>query len=138
MKATIHPAVFLSGAIVFCGLWLTFRPEVPPLATPRAPARVAPVPRPTISLDAVLLERYVGHYEGRADFFVDLSLKDGRLYAESPGVTVPFEMLATSENEFFLKESPEVSVRFRLDSRGEVLGFDAATPYGPVILDRAR
>jgi hypothetical protein len=138
MKATIHPALFLSGAILFCALWLTFRPELPPMSTVSGPGRVAPVTRATISLDTAILERYAGHYEGRADFTVDLSMKDGRLYAQSPGVMVPMEMLATSEIEFFLKQSPEVSLKFRFDSRGTVLGFDADTPYGPLTLDRAR
>jgi hypothetical protein len=64
-------------------------------------------------------------------------MKDGRLYAQSPG-TVPFEMLATSETEFFLKQSPDIDVKFRLDGRGAVIGFDAATPYGPVSVERAR
>jgi hypothetical protein len=45
---------------------------------------------------------------------------------------VPFEMLATSELDFFLKESPEIGVKFRLDGRGSVLGFNADTPYGPL------
>ena len=85
-----------------------------------------------------ILERYVGHYEGRADFTVDLSLKDGRLYAQSPAIRCRSRCWRRPRHEFFLKESPDVSVKFRLDSRGDVLGFDAATPYGPVILDRAR
>jgi hypothetical protein len=135
MRITIHPAVFLSGALVFCALWLSLGPEPPPIAT--APRRSAQPARASIELDAAILERYAGRYEGRADFTVDLSLKDGRLYAQSPG-TVPFEMLATSETEFFLKQSPDFDVKFRLDGRGAVIGFDAATPYGPVSVDRAR
>jgi hypothetical protein len=136
MKATIHPAVFLSGCIVFCALWLSLVPvELPP--APAGVRRSAQPARTAIKLDAAILERYVGRYEGRADFTVDLSIKDGRLYAKSPA-TVPFEMLATSEIEFFLKESPEVDVKFRVDGRGAVTGFDAATPYGPISLERGR
>ncbi len=136
MKATIHPAVFLLGCIVFCVLWLSLvRVESPP--APAGVRRDAQPARTSITLDAAILERYVGHYEGRADFTVDLSIKEGRLYAQSPA-TVPFEMLATSESEFFLKESPDIKVKFRLDGRGAVAGFDAATPYGPVRLDRTR
>jgi hypothetical protein len=136
MKATIHPAVFLSACMVFCALWLSFVPvEAPP--APAGVRRSAQSAGTTIKLDAAVLERYVGHYEGRADFIVDLSIRDGRLYAKSPAI-VPFEMLATSEIEFFLKESPDVRVQFRVDGRGAVTGFDAATPYGPVTLDRAR
>ena len=136
MKATIHPAVFLLGCIVFCVLWLSLVTVEPPPA-PAGMRRSAQPARASITLDAAILERYVGHYEGRADFTVDLSIKDGRLYAQSPA-TVPFEMLATSEIEFFLKESPDIDVKFRLDGVGAVTGFDAATPYGPVRLDRRR
>jgi len=136
MKVTIHPAVFLSACMVFCALWLWLKPVESALAPVRAPRIARPV-RASITLDLAILERYVGRYEGRADFTVDLSMKDGRLYAQSPGY-VPFEMLATSELEFFLKESPDVDVKFRLDGRGSVLGFDAATPYGPMSVDRVR
>jgi hypothetical protein len=107
-----------------------------PVATASTP-RIARPARASITLHAAILERYAGRYEGRADFTVDLSMKDGRLYAQSPG-TVPFEMLATSELEFFLKESADVDVKFRLDGRGAVSGFDAATPYGPMSVDRVR
>jgi hypothetical protein len=133
----MHPGVFLSGALLFCALWLSLGPEPSPIATASGPRRIVQPARASIELDAAILERYVGRYEGRAEFMVDLSLKDGGLYAQSPG-TVPFEMLATSETEFFLKQSPDIDVKFRLDGRGAVIGFDAATPYGPVSVDRAR
>jgi hypothetical protein len=128
--------VFLSGALVFCALWLWLEPE-PLIAAASAPRRSAQPAGASIEVDTAVLGRYVGRYEGRADFTVDLSMKDGRLYAQSPG-TVPFEMLATSETEFFLKQSPDIDVKFRLDGRGAVIGFDAATPYGPVSVERAR
>jgi hypothetical protein len=138
MRVAIHPAVFLSGAIVFCALWLWVEPVQPPLENMTTIRRDARTERESIKLDAAILERYVGHYEGRADFTVDVSMKDGRLYAQqSPGI-VPLEMLATPELEFFLKQSPDILVKFRVDRRGEVTGFDAATPYGPLRLDRAR
>jgi hypothetical protein len=136
MKATIHPALFLLGCVGFCALWLSVVPVEPP-PVPAGVRRSAQPARATIKLDAATLERYVGRYEGRGGFTVDLRIKDGRLYAHSPTI-VPFEMLATSELEFFLKESPDIEVKFRLDGRGAVLGFDAATPYGPLSLHRAR
>lgn len=136
MKVTIHPAVFLSGALLFCTLWLWLKPVELPVATASTPRTARPA-RASIELDAAILERYVGRYEGRADFTVDLSMKEGSLYAQSPG-TVAFEMLATSETEFFLKQSPDIDVKFRLDGRGAVIGFDAATPWGPVAVDRVR
>ncbi|MEO8467510.1 MAG: class I SAM-dependent methyltransferase [Gammaproteobacteria bacterium] len=37
-----------------------------------------------------------------------------------------------------LGESPEIGVKFRLDGRGGVTGFDTATPYGPVSVSRTR
>ena len=137
MTRTIPPAVFLSGAIVFCALWLWVQPEGPWIETAGAPRGDVRPSRTSIKIDPSLLERYAGHYVGRADFSLDLTLKDGRLYAKSPA-TVSFEMLATSETEFFLKESPEIDVTFRLDGRGGVAGFDAATPYGPLSLKRTR
>jgi hypothetical protein len=136
MKATIHPAVFLLGCIAFCALWLSVVPVEPPPVPPGVRRSAQPV-RATIKLDTATLERYVGRYEGRGGFTVDIRIKDGRLYAQSPTIA-PFEMLATSELEFFLKESPNIDLKFRLDSRGAVLGFDAATPYGPLSLDRSR
>ncbi len=136
MKRTIHPAAFLACAIAFCALWLWLQPEGPAIETASSP-RSARSARTSIKVDPATLERYVGHYAGRADFTVDLAMKDSRLYAKSPG-TVEFEMLATSETEFFLKESPEIGVTFRLNGRGTVTGFDAATPYGPLSLTRTR
>jgi len=136
MKATIHPAVFLSGCIAFCALWLSLVPVEPP-PVPAGVRRSAQPARANVKLDTPMLERYVGRYRGRGDFTVDMTMKDGRLYAQSPG-TIQFEMLATSDVEFFLKESSDIDVKFRLDGRGAVTGFDAGTPYGPLSLDRER
>lgn len=134
MKATIHPAVFLSGCILFCALWLSLVPVEPP-PVPAGMRRSAQPARASIKLDTAILERYVGRYTGRGDFTVDISMKDGRLYLQGTG-TIPFEMLATSEIAFFLKESPDIAVKFELDGRGAVTGFDADTPYGPLTLHR--
>ncbi len=139
MRLAIHPSVLLGGAIVLCSVWLWLRPEVPPVATtptargnPR-PARVEPA---SITLDTATLERYVGKYEGRANFTVELRLDKGRLFAQAPGVMVPFEMLATSETEFFLKGMP-VELKFRVED-GIVEGFVANTEFGVMIVDRVR
>jgi hypothetical protein len=139
MRLAIHPAVFLGGAIVLCSVWLALRPPLP--AMPAAPAprgapRPARVERPTITLDTATLERYAGKYAGRADLVVELTLKDGRLFAQSPGVLVPFEMLAVSETEFFLK-GLDVDVKFRVED-GVVKGFVATTEFGVLFVDRVR
>jgi hypothetical protein len=123
---------------MFCALWLWLVPVQPEIPAAIGPRRNVQAARTSIELDAAILERYVGHYEGRADFTVDVSMKNGHLHAQSPGVSVPFEMLATSQSEFFLKNSPDIDVKFRVDRTGAVTGFDATTPYGPVTLDRAR
>jgi hypothetical protein len=138
MRAAIHPAVFLSAAIVLCALWLWLEPVQPPFENMTTTRRDPRTPRESIKLDAAILERYAGHYEGRADFVADLSVKDGRLYIASPSIGAPWEMLATSEDTFFLKESPDIDVKFRIDRRGNVTGFDAATPYGPMRMSRER
>src|SRR6185503_8190722 len=105
MIPKFHPAVFLGAVILLCTAWLWARP--PPEAAVATIARGAP--RPTlvtpasIKLDTAILERYVGKYEGRGGFIVELVLKDGRLLAQSPGtLPVPFELRATSETKFFL------------------------------------
>jgi hypothetical protein len=138
MRLAIHPAVFLGGTVLLCSVWLWLRPALPPEATattargnPR-PARV----EPAITLDAATLERYVGTYKGRANLTVELTLDKGRLFAQSPGVMVPFEMLATSETEFFLKGMP-VDIEFRVEN-GVVEGFSANTEFGVMIVDRVR
>jgi hypothetical protein len=131
--------VFLGGAILLCALWLALRPPLPPAGTAPASsgaARTVRVERASIILDAALLERYVGEYEGRQGFTVELTLKNGRLFARSPG-TVQFELLPTSETEFFLKGGGGVDVKFRVED-GVVKGFAANTEYGIVLVDRVR
>jgi hypothetical protein len=135
--------VFLGGAVVLCALWLALRPPLPPpdtVAIASGPPRPARAARSSVKLDAATLERYVGKYEGRQDFTVELTLKNGRLLVESPGLTVPFEMLATSETEFFLSAGgidPGVDIKFRV-ANGVVKGFGANTEFGVMYLERVR
>lgn len=138
MKAVIHPAAFLAGCVLFCALWLWLQPVQPPFENMTTSRRGSRAPRESIKLDTAILERYAGHYEGRADYTADLSVKDGRLYIASPLISSAWEMLAISDVQFFLKESPDIDVKFRVNRRGEVTGFDAATPYGPLPFDRDR
>jgi hypothetical protein len=125
---------------VLCALWLWLRPALPPpeatVPATRATPRPVPVERPSITLDAATLERYVGKYEGRENFTVDLTLKNGHLFAQSPGIMAPLEMLATSETKFFLK-GIDVDVTFRVED-GVVKGFAAKTELGLIVVDRVR
>jgi hypothetical protein len=139
MRLAIHPSVFLATAILLCAFWLWLRPPLPHAETATAvngiprPARAA---RPSITLDSATLERYVGKYEGRQNFTAEVTLKNGRLFVESPGVLVPLEMLATSTTEFFL-DGGGVDVKFRVDN-GVVKGFAANTEFGVVLMERVR
>jgi hypothetical protein len=137
MRLAIHPAAFLGGAIVLCALWLWLRPAIPPEATVSSAGgapRPARVERPSITLPAAALEHYVGTYEGRANFKVELTSKNGHLFLQSPGVTAQFEMLATSETEFFLRDAG-VDIKFRVED-GVVKGFSANTELGVIVVDR--
>jgi hypothetical protein len=138
VKLRIHPAAFLLGALLFSSLWLWLRSPLPSVGTADVPrsSRPGPVQRSSITLDVATLERYVGRYEGRGGFTADLTLKNGRLFAQSGG-TAPFELLATSKTEFFLKGA-DVDVKFRLGDGGRVEGFVAETEFGVVYADRVR
>lgn len=146
MRQTFHPAMFLGAAILLCTAWLLARPPVPVVRTfapSSSAARVAPVRRAWIELDAAVLERYAGQYAGRGGFAIDLTLKDGKLFAQSMGAmpSIPFEMRATSQTEFFL-EGPGapvgVDIAFDLARDGTVRGFSANTEFGVIEVTRAR
>jgi hypothetical protein len=139
MIPKLHPAVFLGAVIVLCAAWLWARPAVSviePVARGRPPpALVEPA---SIELDAAILERYAGKYEGRAGFTVDLALKDGKLLAQSDG-TAYFELRATSETEFFLMgpiAPVGVDIEFDVARDGRVRGFAASTEYGLIEVKR--
>src|SRR5690348_4095771 len=104
MLPKFHPSVFLGAVILLCTAWLWARPPASAIETVarRAPRPALVVPE-SIKLDAAILERYAGEYEGRGGFTVELLVKDGRLLAQSDGaLPVPFELRARSETEFFL------------------------------------
>jgi hypothetical protein len=144
MIPKFHPAVFLGAVILLCTAWLWARPPVsavPIIArgTPR-PALVEPA---SIELDDAILERYAGKYEGRGGFAVALTVKDGKLFAQSTG-TVPtgtIELRPTTETEFFLMGPVApigVDIEFDLARDGTVRGFAANTEYGLIEVKRVR
>ena len=144
MIPKFHPAVFLGAVILLCTAWLWARAPVSAVETvargrPR-PALVVPA---SIELDTAILERYAGKYEGRGGFTVDLALKDGKLLAQSTGTmpSIPFELRATSETEFFLMGPGApigVDVEFDVARDGTVRGFAANTEYGVIEVERVR
>ncbi|HSC14292.1 MAG TPA: DUF3471 domain-containing protein [Gammaproteobacteria bacterium] len=146
MIPRFHPAVFLGAVILLCAAWLWARPpvaavEISTRRTPR-PALVEPA---SIELDTAILERYAGTYEGRGGFTIDLTLKDGKLLAQSTGTipSIPYELRATSETEFFLKLPgapglPGIDIEFDVARDGTVRGFAASTELGPIEVKRVR
>jgi hypothetical protein len=138
MRQTFHPAIFLGTVILLCTAWLWARPPMPAAQTfARGGApRPAVVARESITLDRALLERYAGQYEGRGGFTIDLILKDGKLLGRIQD-TVPFELGATSETEFFV-EGMGYDVEFDVGADGTVRGFTSNTEYGLIEVKRVR
>ncbi len=144
MIPKFHPAVFLGAVILLCTAWLWMRPPVSAIpiiarGTPRPPL-VEPA---SIDLDTTILERYAGKYEGRGGFTIDLTMKAGKLFAQSAGTipSIPYELRATSEREFFLMgpSAPVgVDVEFDVARDGIVRGFAASTEYGLIEVTRVR
>ena len=142
MIPKFHPAVFLGAVILLCTAWLWARPPVSAIETVarRTPRPALAVPT-SIELDAAILERYVGKYEGRGGFTVDLSMKAGKLLAHAGAI--PYELRATSETEFFLMvpgspNAPGVDVEFDVARDGTVRGFAASTELGLIEVKRVR
>ena len=134
------PAVFLGTVILLCTAWLWARPPVSAMETPtRRTPRPALVVPASIELDTAVLERYVGKYQGRGGFTVDLSMNDGKLLVHAG--TIPYELRATSETEFFLMvpgapNPPGVDVEFDVARDGTVRGFAANTEFGLIEVKR--
>ena len=146
MIPKFHPSVLLGAAILLCAAWLWLRPPVSAIeivarGRPRPPLVVPE----SIELDQAFLERYVGRYEGRGGFTIDLTLKRGKLFAQGVGTmpSIPYELRATSETEFFLMvpgslNPPGVDVEFDVARDGTVRGFAANTEYGVIEVKRVR
>ena len=140
MRQTFHPALFLGTVILLCTAWIWARPPEPVVERmARSSPRLAIVDPASITLDAAILERYVGKYEGRGGFTIDLTLKNGKLFVQSSGTmpTMPFELAPTSETEFFLK-GMGVSVEFDVADDGTARGFAASTEFGLIEVKRVR
>ena len=111
----------------------------------RIPKRNGFSERMVIELGQALLERYVGQYEGRGGFVVDVTARGGRLFLQSVDTwpSAPFELRATSETKFFLMvpgspNPPNVDIEFEVARDGTVRGFAASTEFGLVKVKRVR
>ncbi len=146
MNPKFHPAEFLAAVNLVSAAWLWVLPPVTAIETvARGRPRPALVVPESIELDQAILERYVGRYEGRGGFPNDLTLKRGKLFAQGVGSmpSIPYELRATSETEFFLMVPgsllpPGVDVEFDIARDGTVRGFAANTEFGLIEVKRVR
>ena len=146
MRPTFHPGLFLGAVILLCTAWLAARPPEPVVERlARNSPRPAVIEPASIELDTAILERYVGKYEGRGGFTIDLTLKNGKLLAQSAGTipSIPYELRATTETDFFLMvpggpAPPGVDIEFDVARDGTVRGFSASTEFGLIEVKRVR
>ena len=85
-------------------------------ALPLAPKPTPPKQRTAIDVSADILARYVGTYELAPQFALEITLKDGALYAR-PTAQPTFRLWAESETDFFLKEV-DAQLTFVRDANG--------------------
>jgi hypothetical protein len=139
MKVDIHPAVFVAGAIALSATWLWLRslqeiPVAEALAqqarTDSSTARAAP--RPSVHVDAAVLERYAGKYE-IGGLIVTLSVAQDRLVGDASEAG-RFELLPASDTKFYFGHFPG-EVTFDVDG-GRAKVFFADLPAGRVTAKR--
>jgi CubicO group peptidase (beta-lactamase class C family) len=68
-----------------------------------------------------VLSRYVGSYQ-LGPLAIEITMRNGRLYAFAPGQPAPFGMIATSDTEFYFNDASS-EVRFVVDEKGNVNQF---------------
>jgi aminopeptidase N len=77
--------------------------------------------KPSISLDAKILEDYAGQYELSHDFIITITHSNGHLYAENAGQQ-RVEIFAESSDVFFFK-AVDAQITFTRDENGKVTGL---------------
>jgi hypothetical protein len=77
-----------------------------------------PIPRKIVHPSEETLARYVGDYQlGPA--ILQITMRNGRLYAFVQGQPAAYGLIATSDTEFYLNDAP-TEVRFVSDADGSV------------------
>ena len=108
MKTQVHPGVFLAGAVAVSAAWLWLRPApetAPPVLPSSTAARSRPADtRPSVQVDAAVLERYAGRYDVNG-LAVTISVDGQRLIARTDD-TPPLPLRAASETKFFFEDFP--------------------------------
>ncbi|HET7131691.1 MAG TPA: hypothetical protein VFJ95_05555 [Gammaproteobacteria bacterium] len=106
MRVHVHPAGFLVSAVAVSTAWLWLRPVTEtaapavPSSTPRPP-RPADT-RPSVQVDAAVLERYAGRYEVEG-FAVAVSVDGQRLLVRGDD-GLRAGLRAASETTFFFED----------------------------------
>ena len=73
-----------------------------------------------IELTDEILEKYVGEYQLKADYFVTVTLEDSKLYGQATGKN-KFEITAYEEDRFFVKNA-YTKIDFNIENK-KVVGF---------------
>jgi len=71
-----------------------------------------------ITVDAAMLQQYVGDYELVPEFVISISVKEGKLFGQATGQDA-FELFADKTDEFFLKVV-EARIKFVREKDGKV------------------
>lgn len=77
--------------------------------------------KPSMTLDAVTLQQYIGSYELQPGFVIDVSTKGSQIFAVATGQP-QFEMFAEKIDSFFLKVVP-ASIDFNKDKNGVIVSL---------------
>jgi hypothetical protein len=93
-----------------------------------------PIPREIVHPSQEILARYVGDYE-IGPTILQITMRNGKLYAFVKGQPVPYGLIATSDTEFYLNDSP-TDVRFIADANGAVNNI--ALKFGDTDLSAVR
>ena len=88
---------------------------------PLAPAPAAVPQRTAIELSPDILARYVGRYQLAPNFILDITVRDGAMYAQATAQPM-VRLWPESETSFFLKEV-DAQVTFERDAGGVATGL---------------
>ena len=108
------------------------QPDVP-LSQPQRARRTE------ITLDAAVLDRYVGRYQIEDDGIVVITRDGALLSIELPAEWgIPkLQLHAQTQHQFFLKELP-LQATFELDAKGRVTGMQVLPPRGQRVIPARR
>ena len=89
-------------------------------------------------LDLKAVQKYLGFYrDEQAGHNVEVLIHNGRLAFKTPAIPVPLELYPPDENGlWYLRLTPQVSVRFNEDEDGKIMSYTTYGPGGEVVRPR--